>query len=158
MNAPAKKDIPKIIATLNPLVNAVLMLKAKAAVLRERADAIQAEILQRDKYVTEDGERVTTPNLSYRIQKSQWAHFYAEIDRAYKEAGYNLEPGQCFALIAEHELSGAENALIIFAGQFFHVDKHTLICNGMEAYRKYLDLLIKLVISHPNYRKPEMAR
>lgn len=70
--------------------------------------------------------------------------------------------GFCPALVAEHTQREAEWALIAAAEEFMPgVTNDRLLCGtktegGLETRRKYLDLMIGLVVNSPGYKKVQL--
>jgi hypothetical protein len=145
---------PKAVSeAIEPSVNAVLMATAYAQAMRERCDKIQRRLLASGRYGG-DGE----PKYTYLLPDEAAARYFADLDAAYREAGYtDLEPGHCPALIAESLQRDAERALIEAAEEFFPgVTLHKLLCAGLDKHREFLDLLIKLVVNRDGYRAPRL--
>lgn len=145
-----KADMPKVVGAVKEQVFDLLVLMAAAELLREKCDAIQRRLLATGKYGG-DGN----PRNTWELPDEDAKRYFADLDHAYREAGYeSLPPGYCPALIAEAEQTDAENRLIKAAEPFFQVTNHQLLCGtktlgGLETRKRYLDLLIKLVV---NYR------
>lgn len=134
-------------------VNTVLMATAYARTMREKCDKIQRQLLESGRYGG-DGN----PKTTYLLPDEASARYFADLDAAYREAGWtDLEPGYCPALIAEDLQRQAERALIESARVAFpDVTVDRLLCapRGLEKLREYLDLLIKLVVNRDEYRAP----
>jgi hypothetical protein len=94
--------------------------------------------------------------------REQFLEYDAAIQAADADHRRNLEPGYCPALVAENLQMEAEHALIGCAEQFFpNVTVDSLLCgtrtmNGLDALKKYLELLIGLVVNAPGYRAPRI--
>lgn len=148
---------------LEPLVNALLLQTTQAQVDRTRVDAIQRSILAGGAYFDDSGKQVFEPRHGWTIADRLWPTYHAACHAAYLAAGYEVAEGYCPALIAEHDQTKAEWALIEAAEQFFPgVTNDRLLCGskdkgGLELRREYLDLLCKLVVNRPGYRKPRLV-
>ena len=61
------------------------------------------------------GERITDPKLLYLCEdEATLKDYYAWCDRAHRKAGYDLSPGHCPALVAEHEQNKTEHAFLAY--------------------------------------------
>lgn len=147
-------------------VNAVLLATAVAEVEREACDKIHRRLLAEAEYTglhktcsNKAGVpfRVTEPKDDWLMDEESSARYYAALDAAYAEAGYELEPGFCPALIAGHALIKAENAMIVAAGKWFpeFVDDGCPRVWG-ENRTKLIKLLIGLVVNFPGYKTPKL--
>jgi hypothetical protein len=140
---------------IEPIVNTVLLATAHAQVLREKCDKIQRRLLDSGRY---GGD--CNPDHVYLLPDEAAARYFADLDAAYREAGWtDLEPGYCPALMAESLQRDAERALIESARVAFpDVTVDRLLCapRGLERLREYLDLLIKLVVNRDGYRAPSI--
>ncbi len=86
--------------------------------------------------------RITTPaNLYLSNDDAACERFYALCDAAHRAHGYDVAPGVCPALVAEHAVITAENALLAIASQAFGFD----FTQTYGAYRiKALDIFAKM--------------
>jgi hypothetical protein len=155
-----KANAHKVANRLEPYVNVLLLRKAYAQIEREKCDKIQRRLLATGSYGG-DGN----PKTVYRLPAEATNRYFADLDTAYREAGYrHLSPGYCPALIAEHAETEAEWALIKAAEEFFPgVTNDKLLCGskalgGLETREKYLDLLIGLVVNREGYKAPTDKR
>lgn len=152
-------DADTMARALRGAVDALLLATAFAQVEREKCDKIQRQLLGSGRYGG-DGD----PRYTYLLGEEPCRRYFADLDRAYREAGYNVEPGHCPALIAECLQTQAEWGLIEAAQEFFpDVTNHRLLCgtkdmDGLETRKKYLDLLCGLVINYPGYTSPLWRR
>lgn len=86
-------------------------------------------------------ERLTDPSRLYLSEdEAQSEAFYAACDVAKRAHGYNLPDGHCPALIAEHNVIKAENALIEHTATYFPAFGNVY---RMDLRKKLLDLLKK---------------
>jgi len=159
------QEMPNVAQRLTPHVNTVLLAMTHARVQRERIDAMERAVLAR-----QDGspmyqvaekwrkrgrdEWVTDPKHSYLMSAEDFADYNAECQHRIKQMGYKVPDGHCPALIAEHVQVQAEYALMLAAEEFFDIGPDDVY---LEKRRKYLDLLIGLVVNAPGYRKPELT-
>lgn len=140
---------------LRHYVDLLLVCMTLAQVEREKCDKIQRRLLGSGRYGG-DGN----PKTTYLLPDEASNRYHADLDAAYREAGYaDLKPGYCPALIAEHDQTKAEWALIEASAEFMTgVTNNGLLCLGLEKRQQYLDLLIGLVVNHPNYKPPTSRR
>lgn len=147
-------------------MNTVLLAMCHAQLMREKMDEIERKMLTRIAYFPEpkwqsmrhpEGmkDRITDPKKTYLMNDSDSEIFHAERQQIVDSMGYNLPKGHCPALVAEDVLRKAEHLLIESAEPVFGISRDSLLSN-FNNYRKYIDLLIKLVINLPDYKKPEI--
>jgi hypothetical protein len=160
------KQIQKLITPAMIRAGQVVLLNmANAKMEREKIDTMHREILDEGNYLVrpefaerraKGPERITDPKLAYLMSDEQAAVYNAYIQRSLERMGYNLPDGYCPALIAESEQTQAEHLLIELSAHIAGVTVHQLFCSakGMENYRKYVDLLLKLVTNHPSFTSP----
>lgn len=152
-------------------VNVVLLAMTHAQLERERVDVIERNVLSEQIYHghhrtrNDQGRtgsnqfRVIEPRDSWLMDDQSAGAYHARLDGIHVAAGFEkAKDGYCPALRAESLETEAENALIAEAEQFFPgVTNNGLICDprgkGMERRKKYLDLIIGLVVNAPGYRK-----
>jgi len=148
----------KIIETVKPYVETLLLAKAAAELERERVDKIQrAELASQNYYGRlHDGRqiRITDPRQSYLMDDASAATYFAKLNAIHLANGFEgAKEDKCPALCAEHLQTQAEWALIAAAEQFFPgTTNDRLLCgteklDGLKTRQKYIDLLIGLVIS-----------
>jgi hypothetical protein len=152
-------------------VDNLILATALAEARRQQVDPIRREVLANYDYrcnhklgqkLNDHGERITDPDDLY-LCEDDCSPYYQELHERYVAMGFELpEVRHCPALMAEHVQRLAEWALIEAAEQFFPVTNDQLLCGtktkgGPETRREYLDLLVKLVVNAPGYRKPEIG-
>jgi hypothetical protein len=156
-----KKNADKVYKAIRGNVETLLIAKAFAMAERERVDAIERQVLAEQLYYA-DGERVTDPKKSYRMDETTFAAYYAKVQAIHVKNGYaDAANGYCPALVAEDLQRKAEHALIEQVREFFpNVTVNSLLCcaNGLERYKKFIDLLIGLVVNHPTFKAPKLPR
>lgn len=143
------------------LVSAYLLARTYAEVQRERVDEIHLAILTECPILDDEtGEPLLRSKDLYRTDnEALCADFYAEADKRLREAG--IKPASmptefCPALVAEHELVKIERMLIDESGKPLGVDHNKLLCarHGMENWRKWIDLVVGLIVSLPDFKNP----
>ena len=164
-----KQRARQVAKALEPSVQTVLLAQAMAQVERERIDALYNGILEQTRYYIRkrdaicEQERLTDHSKAWLLSDFDSKHFYGQCEFAIRKAGYTFEQvpeGYCPALMAESLQRDAEHALILAAEEFFPgvtIDK--LLCGtadmgGLETLRKFLDLLIGLVVNRPGFKNP----
>jgi hypothetical protein len=136
------------------LALAVCAAKAAAIVTREKVDAYTKPIFESfgfrysgelsDKMGKhggpQSGQLIPTPADLYLCDDSRTPEFYAACTAEHKRQGFfKMKPGYCPALVAEHLLIQAENALIEAATPLFGIGVEHV---HFEDRTKYLDLLL----------------
>lgn len=154
MNKPSEINARAVSTACRPFVDTLLLATAYAQCERERVDKIYRKILA-DMGVTCDPKHV------YQLADSTARDFYDRCNAWNLADGFaEAAQGYCPALCAESLQTEAENALIKAAAQFFpDCTNDRLLCGtktqgGLETRRKYLDLLIGLVVNSPGYMNP----
>ncbi len=155
---PTVKQMPQIVAVLRPHITKLLVHMAYAQLKREDVDKIQKKVLAEQCYYgrkhTGEQFRITDPKISYQMDDQSAATYFAKLNAIHLASGYkDAAKGFCPALVAEHDQTKAEWALIDAAHPFFGVTNDALLCgtkteDGLKTRQKYLDLLIGLVVNH----------
>ena len=144
-----------VVTACAPAVTAMLVAKATALVLREEVDAIQARLLTERAYTSQyDGKAITEPKWTWLMGDDDSAHYLTRLAEETLLAGHVVPEGYCPALMAEHALSDAENAVISASEPFFKATNHQLLCGtkdkgGLETRREFLDLIAGLCVNYP---------
>lgn len=163
--------IPKVeeVATreVKELVSAALLVRAHAELVREKVDEIHREILiECPIYANQFGRTdqiLTSSDLYLTNDDGARQDFYDEADKRTRAAG--LKPDDmprdfCPALVAEQLRRDAERRIILaVAGsltkeqtpeEFFN----GLLCLGIDKFRRFIDLVIGLVVNLPDFKNP----
>jgi hypothetical protein len=158
--------------TLKPAVDLVLITKAKAEILREEIDALDAKLLAEREYRIaaewvkqgDADERITEPKNTWLMGDEDAAIFHRLRADAIEAAGYEVPTREfCPALIAESAERDAIATMIELATTMpglEHMTGNRVLCgtkdkNGLDFYREYTDLLIKIVVNAPGgYTNP----
>lgn len=184
MANPTVKDAQRMAKNLVGIVNTYLTAKAFAQVERENVDKIEREILQSTPYYADgnentkttraDGSRITEPKRTYLMHEKDLHSYLTELRNRLEAAGYKIEPGYerdgsiskdrwsyaCPALVAEDLERLACNVVIEAAAKELGYPSNyrdKLICSGMDNYRKFVELTVKLVVNSKYYTKPSLA-
>ncbi len=102
---------------LRPVARELLAIRVVAEHERGQADARHAAILAAGDFRDDEGNRILDPQKSWRIVESQYPTYSAACDAANRDAGYDVKPGYCPALIAEDAVIKLENSLLEIAGE-----------------------------------------
>ena len=150
-----------VTSEIKSLVGSWLKAKAYADVTRNKIDAIHRQILQEKPVFSDDGiQLLLAKDLYLSSDDEACKRFYDEADVRCKAQGYNnLKPGQCPALIAEDMLRKIEWAIFDAWEPVLGVEdlQHRTLCLGIDKYKWFIDLTVKLVISLPGFKKPKLA-
>ena len=162
-----KQQVKEAIAKLNPAVNAYLLARTHAEVWRERMEKWDRAELARFEYYTdpeigqEPRERVTDPKRAYLMSDADAETFF-KVRQEYVDSLKieRLKDGECPALVASCVQRQTEHLLIETAAKAIPECKDVtvggLLCckNGLERYQEFVDLLVKLVVNAPGFRRP----
>ena len=161
--SPSIKDIDT--PAVHSLVSAYLMARTYAECQRERVNAIHLEILTECPiYADKDNGQAITRSCDLYLTSDDQActDFYAEANARLRHAG--IKPTEmadefCPALVAENLLRTTERALIDESGKPFGVSADSLLCarNGLENWKKWIDLVCKLIVNLPNFEAPKIC-
>lgn len=159
---PTIEPTPEVVipAITKPVKN-LLMAMALADDARERIDRINRRVLEAgdfriDPKWREGNERITDPDRTYLMDldsAEHWAYHNTCAAMAVL-AGENADEiaeGKCPALVAENLRTSAEIALIEASEPFFGVTNHQLCCAGLEKRKRFIDLMIGLVVNRPDF-------
>ena len=136
------------------------MLQAVADVLKARVkqQMVEEDLAPMDKQLLEDMPlyecdnpevRITDPKVTYRARDIDLLEYYEERDKRIRAKGYQVDPGYCPALIAGCETMDAEHHMIKMFQPLTGLTKDDLFCqpDGLEKYKKYIELIIGLSVS-----------
>jgi len=154
-------------------VNAYLMARTHAEVLRARVDQIERHILETAPYYSDPKltrkpkERITEPKYSYLLEDSEAIDYYMAVKTALVEAGFEIKlaPGEpehhyfCPACVAESLQRDTEHLLIECAAEWLDEEEPEkfagrLLCRGLADLHRFIDLVVGCVVAHPDYRNP----
>lgn len=162
-----------ITTALKTTVNAVLIAKASAKLMRSEVDKIQRAVLQecplnlaaewkasgRANYPL----KITEPKHAYLGDDAEFKDFAAECGKRERAAGLkpdSMPDDHCPALVAEDIERQAIALLIDEAAVSLGFDmsgpdlRHKLLCLGLDQYNRFVDLVIGLVVNLPDFRNP----
>lgn len=154
-----EKNARKLASAIMDDVAELLVLRAKAQILREEIDEIHRQVLsERDYFMTfpargdrpERKEKMTERSYAFLLSDEDAAHYFARVEEIVQaDPRYDVKPGYCPALIAESAVRDAERALVDKSSQWLGATANDLLCsrNGLDRYRRYVDLLCGLCAS-----------
>ncbi len=97
-----------------------------------------------------EGEPITDIKYSWMMPDDIFKIYDARCRVERDKAGLHVEKDEfCPLLVADTLVVDATHALIDATESIFHVDKHVLLCSGLDKYNEYVDLMLKLLVSHP---------
>ena len=157
----------EITKACEPAVNAVLLAKAYAKIKREQVDAVSRRILAEGVYLVapdrqEHGrknERITEPRYDWLMSDANFSGYHAKRNAILLEAGIkpaDMPDDHCPALVAEHLLVKAEWVLLETAWALVAPDQPADGWEDLydEMRKKFIDLVIKMVVNRPGYKNP----
>ena len=165
---------PEITQAVKSAVNAYLLTCANAEVHREKVDAIQRNILATANYYTDEKflnrgrtikEKIIETKDTWFMSSGESHDYFSDLRMALERSGYKIEstPGDpewsysCPALTAECLQTDAEHILIDAAAEMLGETKDfrdKLLCNGMDNWNKFIDLVVGLVVNMPGFKNP----
>lgn len=148
------KDAPKVLAAATEPVRTLLLATAYAQVERERVDKIQRKVLDDLGY-----EKLPLKH-DYQLPDDVAQKYYKRLNAIHLADGFeDAARGYCPALVAERLQTEAEWALFEAVEPLTGVNNNAILCGtkkmtGLEARKKYLDLLIGFVVNSPGFKHP----
>ena len=141
--ASMKRWAPK----LRPLVVEMLAKRAFAEVERKRVEAYIAPVFAQFRFVDDEGAVITSPERLYHCEDAAMcAAYYAACDIAHREHGFKGEPGECPALVAEHNQLKAEWVVLESMERFIGLDDGAL-SRSLEIRAKALELCAQIALA-----------
>ena len=170
----AKKKAAKIVKAIRRDVDNLLIAMALAQAERERVNKIQKDVLASEVFLMDEKHldrgredaRILDPAKAWLMNDVDAPRYYAKLSEIHLANGFeDAAKGYCPALVAETLQTEAEWAVIKAAEEFFPgIDNNRLLCGiskpdgswecGLETRKKYLDLLIGMVVNFPGYKQP----
>ncbi len=139
--------LKKWASKVRPLIIEMLTKRAFAEVERKRVDAYIAPVFARFRFVDDEGAVITDPDMLYRCDdEAMCAAYYAACDVAHREHGFTGEPGECPALVAEHNQLKAEWAVLESMERFVGLDDGAL-SRTLEIRAKALELCAQIALA-----------
>lgn len=113
------------------LVAAMIRAKANHERVKDHVYGYVAPILARYSFTDDRGRVINNVDRLYLSDdEERLTQFDSECDEAHRRNGYNLQAGQCPALLAEGERINAENAVLeslekVLGVEIYHTDDRT---------------------------------
>ena len=167
------QNMNKVVNTpsVKTLVASYLMQRAFTEIIRERVNAVYTEILNeipifedmRDnspRFANGERTRILNHNYLYLSEDEEAVQkIYDEMDSRLKKLQIkpeNMEHDYCPALVEEEKLRDIEHLIIKETGNPFGVTVNKLVCggNGLENYKKWIDLIVGAIVSLPDFENP----
>ena len=156
-------------------VSAYLLARCHAEVMRSSVDeiarAVLAECPLTNGLEVEHGEparEIADPKDAWLCtDEPVYADYLAECNKRERAAG--LKPASvpdehCPALVAEEVQREAESLVLATAAGMLDMGidgkelNHRLLCKGLDTRREFIDLIVKIVVNHPEYKPPQIRR
>ena len=148
-------------------VNAYLLARAYAETMRDKIDEIQRQILSEIPLINpKDGERITEPKYSWTCTDEElMTEYFAECNIREREAKLkpeDMEDDFCPALVAENIQTDTEWLIFDAAAEMLKLDfdgkelHHRLLCRGLDEMKKFIDLVVGLVVNLPDFKGLEV--
>ena len=161
-------------------MNAYLLALTHAQLMREAVDKVQRAVLAEIPLYNDlesdmadvPRERITDPKLAYLSQDEEGcAAYFAECNRREREGRIkpaDMPDEHCPALVAENLQTQAEWAILDAYADMMELRNdegeridgqevnHLLLCMGLEKRRDAIELMVKLVVNRPGYKRPEI--
>jgi len=167
--------IPKdITPAVKSAVNAYLLARANAELHREKVDKIAKKILSTATYYADvkhlsrgriKSERILEHKDCWLMSEDEGHEYFVDLRYELEQSGYKIEStiGDpewsycCPALTAECLQTDTEHLVIDSAAEMLGEDetfRNKLLCNGFDSYRKFIDLVVGLVVNTPGFKNP----
>ena len=163
------QDIPQ---SVKSAVNAYLMARTYAECMREKVNEVYKESLEIFPLYTDlerrggdKTQRIYDPSKMYLSKDEETCKdVYADVDFHLRKR--NIKPesmpdGHSPALTAEHLQTQAQWLIIDTAGEMLGETgdfQHKLLCNGLDKYNQFIDLVVKMVVNMPGFKNPLTGR
>lgn len=153
---------------MHSLVNSYLLQKAYTDITRAEVDKMYNQLLQDiptyctskwRKMGVEGIDRITDHNKLYLAGDAECEVIYTEADKRLKEAGIkpvDMERDYCPALVAEDELRKIARMIADESCAPLGISADKLLCSkdGLENYKKWIELVVGAIVNSPKYKKP----
>ncbi len=93
-----------------------------------------------------DGTVVSDIELDYQLTDEDFQRYLALTKKYRDDEGFKVEDDDfCPLLVAEHMVTKAQWAIIESMEEVTGIKQDKLLCSGMENYKKYIDLTLRLL-------------
>lgn len=129
----------------------LLQAMAYMETIRPIVEGYEKEILDDmqplDRY---EGELITDIKYTYMMPDDIFKIYDRRCRKARDKAGLHVDnDGFCPLLVADTFVVDATRTLIEVVEPVFKVSHHALLCSGMDKFHEYVELMLKLLVSHP---------
>ncbi len=135
-----------LVETVKPIVKGYqmeILAKHQWPIAKEWSDRVKAA----------NTRVILNPDETYLMEDEDFQIYIKEINEARESAGLKVEnPDFCPLLVAEDLQSKAEHLLIDVMEPITHLTIDKVLCsvNGLDNYRKLIDLTLKLLVKFVN--------
>jgi hypothetical protein len=142
------------------LVSSYLVAKASFEILDIKVSKVYAELLEKYHVLDDEGKRIYNHEYLYTSNDDETINkIYSEAEKLLRERKIkpdDMKDGYCPALVAQELLSGIAKEIIEITGAPFNVTPHKLLCAGLNKYNEWIELIVGLVMSLPDFKKPDL--
>ncbi len=97
-----------------------------------------------------EGELITDLRYTYMMPDDIFKIYDRRCRKARDKAGLHVEnDGFCPLLVADTFVVDATRTLVEIMEPTFKVSHHALLCSGLDKFHEYVDLMLKMLVSHP---------
>ena len=133
------------------VAQALLQAMAFKETIRPIVEGYEQKILDEmrplDRY---EGELITDIKYTYMMPDDIFAIYHSRCKAARDAAGLHVEKDDfCPFLVADTFVVDATRALVEIMEPVFKVSHHALLCSGLDKFHEYVDLMLKMLVSHP---------
>ena len=147
-----------VVATVRPIVE-----RYQTAILAEGQWRVRPDYATKRRAAPGDPENIEPevildPKLSYLMSDEDFAVYDTCCKRARDIAGLHVTKDDfCPLLVSEHTLIKAEQGLIDAMAETTRITKDRILGVGMDKYKEYIDLTLRLLAPFVDERKKEIA-
>lgn len=158
-----------VTSAVKEAVQGYLLARANAEVMREKVNQVYREVLEIHPLYTdfmaerrEEIKRVTDVEDMYlSTDEATCGEVYRDANLTLREMGLksdDMPDEHCPALVAEELQRDTEHLILEASSDMLELDfnghelKHRLLCLGLEKYKKFIDLVVGLVVNLPDFK------
>ncbi len=149
-----KAVTPELIAAARNFFAATELEKRLTPVITQ----IQKDVLKRGQWKVakewannifeeENQDVILNPDRAYLMEDRDYAEYIASLEEAYKEAGFNVEPGHCPLLDAKNAIAKAKSNIAKELEPITGIKLEELLYSGFDTYERYIDLNLRYLVS-----------
>lgn len=140
---------PSMVSAAETLFKAMALVETiRSIVLQYQTDIlIKGQWHVRPRFAARLGDEVIVdPRRSYLMSDEDFAEYDAQCKLARDNAKLHVDNDeQCPLLVAENMVRLAEEALVLAMYEHTKLTKDQLLCLGLEKYKQYIDLTLRLL-------------